>query len=58
MYLICRLCFAVDGRLEFIYNIEESLISTINEHLFEVKFFLFKRHEDWDENSIFFITVK
>lgn len=35
--MMCRLCFEVDGSLEIIYNIEKSLISTINDHMFEVK---------------------
>lgn len=34
---MCRLCFADEGVLELIFDIEKSLIKTISDNLFEVK---------------------
>lgn len=37
------MCLAIDGELEIIFNIEKSLISTINDHLFEVRNLFLKK---------------
>lgn len=62
MYLMCRLCFADEGTLELIFGIEKSLITTINDNLFEevekLRKFEMSKYKKTILNSLIIFTVK